>query len=85
MLPRDYVPGQQAPPGGERQDADALVIANEFSEVVVRRVQTGNGVRLAIEAPRLGRRVLLDAMQLEGLTAQTPETFSRFLENATGH
>lgn len=59
-------------------------IANEFAEVRVRRVETRNGVRLEIHSPRLGRHVRLDALELESLTWQSPETFSAFLEQPYG-
>jgi hypothetical protein len=47
-------------------------------------VRTPNGVRLEIESPRLGRSIRLDALALESLTWQRPETFSRFLETPFG-
>lgn len=56
-----------------------LVIANEFAEVGIRKVSTGNGVRLEIRSNRLGRAVLLDAVQLESLTWQEPSLFSDLL------
>jgi hypothetical protein len=59
-------------------------LVNEFAEVVIRVVSTGNGERLEIEAPRRGRRILLDAVELEALTWQTKETFSRMLEASIG-
>lgn len=59
-------------------------IANEYALVRVRAVQTGNGVRLEIEAPRLGRSVRLCPVQLESLTWQPSEVFSRFLETPAG-
>jgi len=61
-----------------------VVVANEFAEVVVRRVPTRNGVRLEIHAPRLGRRVFLDALALEALTWQPPALFSQLLEEPFG-
>lgn len=57
----------------------ALVIANEFAEVEVRKVAAGNGVRLEIRSNRLGRVVRLDAVQLESLTWQEPSLFSDLL------
>lgn len=59
-------------------------LVNEFAEVVIRVVSTGNGERLEIEAPRRGTRILLDAVELEALTWQTKETFSRMLEASIG-
>jgi hypothetical protein len=61
-----------------------LHLANEFAEVLVRRVNTRNGVRLEIVAPKLQRRILLDPVELESLTWQTPETFSSFLRTPFG-
>lgn len=61
-----------------------LALGNEFAEVLVRKVHTRNGVRLEIVAPKLGRRVQLDPIELESLTWQTPETFSRFLTQPFG-
>lgn len=60
-------------------DEPVIRIANEFAEVRIRKVFTRNGERCEIEAPRLGRRVQLDALVLESLAAQDPEAFSRFL------
>jgi hypothetical protein len=68
-----------------REDADfQLRVASEFSEVVVQKVYTRNGERLAISAPRLGRRIVLDALELETLTWQEPEVFSGFLRTPFG-
>jgi hypothetical protein len=61
-----------------------VVVANEFAEVFVRRVPTRNGVRLEVLAPRLGRRILLDALELEALTWQEPALFSELLEEPFG-
>jgi hypothetical protein len=65
-------------------DGDDLHLANEFAEVRVRKVHTRNGVRLEIVAPKLGRRVHLDPVELESLTWQTHETFSSFLRTPFG-
>ena len=61
-----------------------LQVGNEFAVVSVRKIQTRNGERLEIQAPRLGYRIELDAMELESLTWQPKETFSRFLETPYG-
>lgn len=60
-------------------DDQALTVANEFAEVTVRRVRTRNGVRLEVRSPRLGRSILLDALELEALTWQEPRLFSELL------
>ncbi|GAC1317815.1 MAG: hypothetical protein NVSMB2_11980 [Chloroflexota bacterium] len=69
--------------------ADATVdrdfdLTNEFASVRVRRVHTRNGVRLEISSTRLGTAVRLDALALESLTWQTPETFSQLLQQPFG-
>lgn len=61
-----------------------MILANEYAQVHVRRVDTHNGVRLEISSPRLGRRIQLCPLELESLTWQTPETFSAFLETPFG-
>ncbi|HEY7621941.1 MAG TPA: hypothetical protein VH834_19355 [Solirubrobacteraceae bacterium] len=54
----------------------ALQVANEFSEITVRRVDTRNGSRLLIESPRSGQWIALCPLELEALTWQTTATFS---------
>ena len=61
-----------------------IEVVNEFALVRVRRIETRYGMRLEIESPRLGSRVRLDALALESLTWQPPDTFSRFLEHPFG-
>lgn len=65
-------------------DDEVWVLANEFAEVEIRRVRTGNGIRLSIRAPKLGYETLLDPVALETLTWQPPELFSRFLRSPFG-
>ena len=50
------------------QDGPELLIANEFAEVVVRKLLTRNGVRLEIRSPKGGYCVRLDALELEALS-----------------
>jgi hypothetical protein len=68
---------------GDEADRD-FELANEFTTVRVRRLQTRNGVRLEISSPRLGTAIRLDPVALESLTWQTMETFSRFLRQPFG-
>jgi hypothetical protein len=68
----------------DREDVVEWEVANEFAVVRVRRHRTRNGERIEIEAPRLGRRIALCPLELESLTWQTPETFSRFLATPFG-
>lgn len=63
---------------------EPMVIVNEFAAVEVRKVKTRNGVRLEIRSPKLGYRVRLDALELEALSWQPVETFSRLLETPWG-
>jgi hypothetical protein len=65
-------------------DDDGILIANEFTSVRVRKERTRNGERLVVSSPNLGFEVRLDALELESLTWQTPETFSRLLEHPYG-
>ena len=66
-------------PGGE-----PFELANEYAMVTVRKVRTRNGVRLEIVAPRLGRGIRLDPVELESLTWQSHETFSQWLRTPFG-
>jgi hypothetical protein len=65
---------EQAQAGGEE-----IVIANEFAEVRVCRVETRNGSRLLIESPRSGRWITLCPLEVEALTWQNTETFSAMI------
>ena len=58
-------------------------LANEFGEVVVERVLTRNGARLRISVPASGRQILLCPLELEALTWQDHEFFTKLL--ATPH
>lgn len=48
-------------------------VSNDSASALVRRVRTGNGVRLEVYSPGAGTRVLLDALLLESLSWQSPE------------
>jgi hypothetical protein len=65
------------------QDAPAIRLANEFSEVLVEPVPTRNGVRLRVSVPASGRQILLCPLELEALTWQDHDFFSKLL--ATPH
>jgi hypothetical protein len=67
----------------EHEDIE-LRIGNEFADVVVKKVRTRNGVRLAIQAHRIGRQILLCPLELESLTWQTPKLFSELLAEPFG-
>ena len=59
-------------------------LANEFTEVVVERVPTRNGARLRISVPASGRSILLCPLELEALTWQDHDLFSRLLQTPHG-
>lgn len=59
-------------------------LSNEFAEVRVQKIYTRNGERLRIWSPRLGSSVELDAIELESLSWQTHEFFSRLLAEPYG-
>jgi hypothetical protein len=61
---------------------EPLTVANEFTEVVVRRVDTRNGSRLLISAPKTGRWITLDALEIEALTWQNPRTLAAMVGNS---
>lgn len=65
-------------------DDPPIQVSNEFADIRVRKVYTRNGERLEIHAHRRGYRILLDAVELESLTWQPPETFSGFLRASVG-
>ena len=61
---------------------EPLAVANEFTEVVVRRVDTRNGSRLLISAPRTGHWISLDALEVEALTWQNARTLAAMVGNS---
>jgi hypothetical protein len=63
---------------------EEIRLGNEFSEVVVERVQTRNGARLRISVPASGREILLCPLELEALTWQDHDLFSRLLQTPHG-
>lgn len=63
---------------------DPILIANEFADVVVRKVETRNGMRLDIWSPRRGSRVQLDAVALDCLSFQEPELITQLLSRNPG-
>ena len=78
-------PGTGTGTGTEMDGEDrAFVIGNEFAEVHVGLVRTRNGTRLRIRDAKSGREILLCPVELECLTWQTPELFSRLLATPFG-
>lgn len=70
-------------PAGGGNDGP-IVIANEFADVVVRKVQTRNGMRLEIWSPKRGSKVLFDAVALDCLSFQQPELITQLLAKDPG-
>ena len=64
--------------------SEEIRLGNEFSEIVVRRVETRNGARLLIEAPKSGQWVELCPLELEALTWQNTATFSAMIGHPFG-
>lgn len=64
-----------------RTVGEPLRIANEFSDVEVRRVDTRNGSRLLICSPKTGQWISLDALEVEALTWQNPQTLEAMVGN----
>jgi hypothetical protein len=62
--------------------SESLIIANEFTEVQVSRLDTRNGSRLLIRAPKTGRWISLDALEVEALTRQNPRTLAAMVANS---
>jgi hypothetical protein len=68
----------------EHAAGEPIVIANEFAEIRVVRVETRNGSRLMVESPKSGQWVTLDPLELESLTWQSTATFSAMIGNPFG-
>ena len=71
-------------PGSGAAPEPVIELGNEFTSVVVERVRTRNGIRLRIFAPASGREILLCPLELEALTWQDHELFSRLLGTPHG-
>jgi hypothetical protein len=63
---------------------NVIKLGNEFTEVVVERVRTGNGARLRIRVPSSGAQILLCPLELEALAWQDHDLFSRLLATPNG-
>lgn len=71
-------------PAGVVDAQEWFSIANEFTGVTLRKVLTRHGERLEILVPKTGRRILLDAMQLEIVAGQQPEQFTELFRAQLG-
>lgn len=68
----------------EHQVGEPLVIANEFAEIRVIRVETRNGARLMIDSHKSGQWITLDPLELEALTWQSTATISAMVGHPFG-
>lgn len=64
-----------------RSVGETITIANEFTEVTVRRVDTRNGSRLLVTSPKSGQWINLDALEIEALTWQNAYTLAAMVGN----
>lgn len=78
-VPNSATPLEPLPP-----EPAPLVIANEFTAVAVRKIGTRQGERLELRVAGSGRRVLLDAMQLEAVAHLDAAAFSRLIAHSLG-
>lgn len=65
-------------------DNQSFAIGNEFSEVEISKVATGNGARLRIADAKSGREILLCPLECEALTWQDSELFTGLLATPYG-
>jgi hypothetical protein len=73
------------PPAAEDIECvEEFGIVNEFAGVRIRKLRTRAGERLEIASLELGYSIRLDALALEALSWQQPETISSFLETPFG-
>jgi hypothetical protein len=85
--PPDASHPDQAEPQGTDDGVEILTefsVINEFAGVRVRKVRTRGGERLEISSSEYGHSIRLDALALEGLSWQSPETISSYLETPFG-
>jgi len=62
----------------DKQETHSL--SDEYTTVKIRKIFTPAGERVELEAPELGRSIRLDAIEIESLSWQEPETFIEFLD-----
>ena len=65
-------------------DKEPINLNNEFARIRVEVDNGANGPRLKITSILLGREIWLDPLELESLTWQNAESFSRFLRTPFG-
>lgn len=80
----EQVPTSAPAVGPSDELGEEVSITNEFTSVRVRKVVTRNGERLRVTSAKLGFAIDIDPLELESLTWQTPDTFSRMLHSPYG-
>ncbi|AGT32695.1 MULTISPECIES: hypothetical protein [Bacillales] len=65
-------------------DEPQMIVGNEFTQVIIRKIYTRNGERVEIVSPKLKRSIQLDPLALESLTWQDIEVFTGFLAKPFG-
>jgi|GEM_PF-2556979 len=68
----------------ETETVSEFVISNEYADVVVRVLETVDGDRLVLEAPKKQYNLQADATCLDALAEQDSSIFSVFLETPHG-
>lgn len=71
-------------PEADAEVVTEFVISNEYADVVVRGLDTTDGDRLVIEAPKKQFSLQADTACLEALAEQDSSIFSAFLETPHG-
>lgn len=71
-------------PDDSLEREELAVLSNEYATVVVNKVWTHNGVRLEIRSPKLHHHIIMDPLELESLSWQDKDVFSKFLETPFG-
>jgi len=71
-------------PAADAEVSTEFVISNEYADVVVRVLDTADGDRLVLEAPKKQFSLQADATCLEALAEQDSSIFSAFLETPHG-
>ncbi|MEH7249266.1 dihydrodiol dehydrogenase [Neobacillus niacini] len=67
-----------------KKEGNEWVVANEFARIHIKKIETINGMQLEINSPRLGYKIVLDPLELESLTWQHKDLFTKLLETPFG-
>jgi hypothetical protein len=67
-----------------QEDRDPITVSSEFALAELEHIDTPEGPRLRIEAPKLGYDIEVGPRELAWLTTRTHETFTEWLETPFG-